>query len=152
MYSVSKPVKIFEPVIKCFSIMLRKVNYYDHKEIEIRNINKYLKNKEHLYSGRNSRFIRKFLEIWFFIILHCFQRLEANTINREVFLFYRHESEKWCIGPSPTGSYCWIYCDSQSRLPTARANQPFWFEHVGGSEWKNAKIIVNQFKPEIQEK
>jgi len=69
-----------------------------------------------------------------------------NTIGKDVYLFYRHESEKWCIGPNHLGSYCWIYCDSQSRLPTVKANKMFWFEHVGGGDWKNTRIDVLSHK------
>ena len=71
-----------------------------------------------------------------------FQRREENSLSKEVYLFYRAESEKWCIGPNPVGTFCWIYCDSQTKTPWTKAMSPFWYEHVGSGQWENVKITV----------
>ena len=50
-------------------------------------------------------------------IIIIIQRREPNSLRKDVYLFYRVESEKWCIGPNPVGTFCWIYCDSKTKTP-----------------------------------
>ncbi|CAG5110912.1 Oidioi.mRNA.OKI2018_I69.chr2.g5259.t1.cds [Oikopleura dioica] len=70
-------------------------------------------------------------------------REQKTQENRNVYLFYKETSEKWCIGPDPKGDHCWIYCDSTSSIPTARSMSAFWCEHVGGGQWEKCSITVS---------
>jgi len=75
-----------------------------------------------------------------------YKRRLPNNLNKNVHLFYRVESEKWCLGPEPNGTYCWIYCDSKSKWPWLKTLRPFWHEHTGGNEWVNIPIKIESAK------
>lgn len=80
-----------------------------------------------------------------------FQRRLANSLNKNVHLFYRVESEKWCLGPEPDGTYCWIYCDSKSKWPWLKTLRPFWHEHTGANNWENIPIRVDSLHTKTTE-
>ena len=81
-----------------------------------------------------------------YLSIENIQRRLPNNLNKNVHLFYRAESEKWCLGPEPNGTYCWIYCDSKSKWPWLKTLRPFWHEHTGGNEWVNIPIIIESAK------